>query len=63
MFQDCERVQLVEENVDEMYNKLKEEIGDIPFIMPLSINQYGRGEYTGNLSGSLMTSFVVFCDD
>ncbi len=49
------------EKIDEMYKTLKDETGDVPFIMPFSFGEYGRGRNTGNLFGSLMISAIAIC--
>jgi hypothetical protein len=43
-----------------MYKKIKKETGEIPFIMPFTFGEYGRGKNTGNLYGNLMLSFIAF---
>lgn len=48
-------------NIDEMIKKLKNEIGDVPFIMPFTNGEYGRGDHTANLFGTLMISATAIC--
>lgn len=58
--QDAGRRIATEKRTEEMYRKIKNEIGDTPFIMPFTFEEYGRGEHTGNLYGNLMLSNIAF---
>ena len=49
-----------EKKIEEMYKKIKKETGEIPFIMPFTFGEYGRGKNTSNLYGNLMLSFIAF---
>jgi hypothetical protein len=56
------RKKLMEGRLDETARKIKQEIGDVPFIMPFSYGEYGRGNNTGNLCGGLMISATAICE-
>lgn len=47
--------------IEEVNNLLKEEIGNVPYIMPFTFGEYGRYEHEANSMGGLMLSFTAFC--
>ncbi|MBQ2639564.1 MAG: hypothetical protein IJF92_02245 [Bacilli bacterium] len=46
--------------IDEVYEKVKKETKNTPFIMPFTNGEYGYNEHSSNTCGSLMLSFTVF---
>ena len=42
--------------------KLKNEIGDIPFIMAFTSSEYGKGEYISNHFARLMLTDIAICE-
>ena len=60
LIQNAGRRIVSEKRIEEMYKKIKKETGEIPFIMPFTFGEYGRGKNTGNLYGNLMLSFIAF---
>ena len=46
--------------MDEVYEKIKKETKNTPFIMPFTNGEYGYNEHSANICGSLMLSFTVF---
>lgn len=61
LFHSNGRKSVIEGKIDEMARKIKEEAGDIPFIMPFNFGEYGRGNNTANLCGGLMISETAIC--
>lgn len=55
------RKMAIEDSVENLAKKVKQEAGDVPFIMPFTFGEYGRGEHTANLCGGLMISETAFC--
>ena len=49
------------DKIDEVAKLLKEEAGDIPYIMPFTFGEYGRAEHEANNMGGLMLSETAFC--
>lgn len=47
--------------IEEVNNLLKEEVGNVPYIMPFTFGEYGRYEHEANNMGGLMLSFTAFC--
>ena len=47
--------------IEEVNNLLKEEVGNVPYIMPFTFGEYGRYEHESNNMGGLMLSFTAFC--
>lgn len=48
------------DKIEELAKKLKEEAGDLPFIMPFTFGEYGRAEHEANNMGGLMISETAF---
>ena len=46
--------------MDEVYEKIKKETKNTPFIMPFTNGEYGYNEHSANTCGNLMLSFTVF---
>ena len=46
--------------VEEIYEKIRKETKNTPFIMPFTNGEYGYNEHSANTCGSLMLSFTVF---
>ena len=57
----ADRKEIIEGNLNDIAKKIKDEIGDIPFIMPFTYGEYGRNNHSTNLCGSLMISEVAIC--
>ena len=51
----------VGDRIDEVAEYIKEEAGDVPFIMPFTFGEYGRAEHEANNMGGLMLSETAFC--
>ena len=49
------------DRLEEMANNIKEEVGDIPFIMPFLSGEYGKIDHGPNGMGELMISMTAFC--
>ena len=49
------------DRIDEVAKLVKEEAGDVPFIMPFTFGEYGRAEHEANNMGGLMLSETAFC--
>ena len=47
--------------IDELARLVKEEAGDVPFIMPFTFGEYGRATHEANNMGGLMLSETAFC--
>ena len=47
--------------IGEVAKLVKEEAGDVPFIMPFTFGEYGRAEHEANNMGGLMLSETAFC--
>ena len=54
------RKKVLKERLDEVYQKILEETGGVPFIMPFTYGQFGYEEHSANCCGGLMMSFTVF---
>lgn len=48
------------ERINEVATLVKEEIGDVPYIMPFTFGEYGRSEHEANSIGGLMVSIIGF---
>lgn len=48
------------DRIDEVAKLIKEEAGDVPYIMPFTFGEYGRAEHEANSMGGLMMSMVAF---
>ncbi len=62
LLQNYQRKKFLEENIDEFAKKLKNEIGDIPFIMAFTSSEYGKGEYISNHFARLMLTDIAICE-
>ncbi len=49
------------DRINEVAKLLKEEAGDVPFIVPFTFGEYGRAEHEANNMGGLMLSETAFC--
>ena len=49
------------DRINEVAKLVKEEAGDVPYIMPFTFGEYGRGEHEANNMGGLMLSETAFC--
>ena len=49
------------EKIGEVAKLIKEEAGDVPYIMPFTFGEYGRAEHEANNMGGLMLSETAFC--
>ena len=49
------------DRIGEVAKLVKEEAGDVPFIMPFTFGEYGRAEHEANNMGGLMLSETAFC--
>lgn len=50
------------DRMEEVYQKVKEEAGDTPFIMIFTFGEYGYNEHSANTCGGLMLSFTAFAE-
>lgn len=57
------RRNMIEKDLNEIYNELKKETKGVPFIMPFTFGQYGYEEHSANMCGGLMLSFTIFGED
>lgn len=48
------------DRIDEVAKLIKEEAGDVPYIMPFTFGEYGRAEHEANGMGGLMMSMTAF---
>lgn len=48
------------ERINEVAKLVKEEAGDVPYIMPFTFGEYGRPEHEANCLGGLMLSMIGF---
>ncbi len=55
------RKMAIGDRIDEVAKLLKEEAGEVPFIVPFTFGEYGRGEHEANNMGGLMLSETAFC--
>ena len=53
-------MQVLKDRLDEVYKKVLDETGGVPFIMPFTYGQFGYEEHSANCCGGLMMSFTVF---
>lgn len=51
------------DRIDEVSKLLKEEAGDVPYIMPFTFGEYGRTEHEANSMGGLMMSMTAWCEN
>lgn len=49
------------DRINEVAKLVKEEAGDVPYIMPFTFGEYGRAEHEANNMGGLMLSETAFC--
>lgn len=49
------------DRINEVAKLVKEEAGDVPYIMPFTFGEYGRAEREANNMGGLMLSETAFC--
>lgn len=49
------------EKIGDVAKLIKEEAGDVPYIMPFTFGEYGRAEHEANNMGGLMLSETAFC--
>lgn len=47
--------------INEVAKLIKEEAGDVPYIMPFTFGEYGKVEHEANSMGGLMLSETAFC--
>lgn len=60
LFNNISRSFIIADMRDQMLAKVKEEIGDVPFLMPVTSAEYGYADDQNNSIGNLMMSFTVF---
>ncbi|WP_159656605.1 FIST signal transduction protein [Vibrio atypicus] len=53
----------LEEDIEQVYEKIKQEMGDIPFICPFTFGEQGRFVNGDNGHGNLMISSATFYSD
>ena len=46
--------------MNEVYEQLKKEAGDVPFLVVFTFGEYGYGDDQANTTGGLMLSFTAF---
>ncbi len=63
LLQNYQRKKMLEDDMDEFAKKLKNEIGDVPFIMTFTSSEYGKGEYISNHFARLMLSDIAICEE
>ena len=49
------------DRIGEVAKLVKDEAGDVPFIMPFTFGEYGRADHEANNMGGLMLSETAFC--
>ncbi len=62
IFQNFARKKVIEQDIEKMVEKLKKEVGDVPFMMTFTNSESGKGLYTSNHFSRLMLSEIAFCD-
>jgi hypothetical protein len=63
LIQDYKRVSgYTDDELEEMHELIKDEIGDQPFIMPFVNTELGVGKSGGNYCGDLMMSYIAICE-
>ncbi len=63
LFQNYARKDILnKKEIESLTKKLKEEAGDVPFILTFTSSEYGRGDTTSNHIGKLMISEIAICD-
>ena len=45
--------------MNEVYEQLKKEAGDVPFLVVFTFGEYGYEEHSSNICGGLMLSFTA----
>lgn len=51
---------LNDDEIEEISKRLKEEAGDVPFLVTFTTSEFGKGETTSNIFGKLMLSELAF---
>lgn len=60
LIHNIDRKNVIGNNLDQVYNKIKKSVGEIPFLMIFTSNEYGYSNHSANSCGSLMLSFTAF---
>ncbi len=60
LIHNMDRKLLIGSDFDKVYSKIKKSIGDTPFLMIFTPNEYGYSNHSANSCGSLMLSFTAF---
>lgn len=60
LIHNMDRKLLIGSDFDKVYTKIKKSVGDIPFLMIFTSNEYGYSNHSANSCGSLMLSFTAF---
>lgn len=55
-----DRKTVIGERINELAKLVREEAGDVPYIMPFTFGEYGRAEHEANGMGGLMMSMTAF---
>ena len=50
----------IDARINEVYNQIKKNVGDVPFIMEFTFGEYGYEDDGRNTTGGLMLSFTAF---
>ena len=50
----------IDSRINEVYEKIKENVGDVPFVMEFTFGEYGYVDDGRNTTGGLMLSFTAF---
>lgn len=60
LIHNMDRKLLIGSDFDKVYTKIKKSVGEIPFLMIFTSNEYGYSNHSANSCGSLMLSFTAF---
>lgn len=55
-----DRKNIIGNDFEKVYNKIKKAVGNTPFLMIFTPNEYGYSNHSANTCGSLMLSFTAF---
>ena len=59
LIHDAARTMILEDNINEIADKIIKEANGVPFIMPFTFGEYGYEEHSSNICGGLMLSFTA----